>query len=125
MISELYLFWAISVLLSACFIFYGMDLRRKKDSRNLSPVVLQVLMRSCSLGLILGYVVMAMNVTSVGFPEWLGLALLLFGVTFVAMAKRALGRAHTFTGQCLARPSLVTNGVYSVTRNPLYVGVFH
>ena len=38
-------------------------------------------------------------------------------------AKRALGKAHTFTGQYLERPELVTRGVYSITRNPLYFGV--
>jgi len=45
------------------------------------------------------------------------------GTAIVTAAKRTLGRAHTFTGQCLKNPRLVTWGVYALTRNPLYLGV--
>ena len=59
-----------------------------------------------------------------GAVDWLGLGLMLSGTAFVAAAKSALGKTHTFTGQYMDKPQLVTHGVYAFTRNPLYFGVF-
>jgi protein-S-isoprenylcysteine O-methyltransferase Ste14 len=46
------------------------------------------------------------------------------GTALVVAATRTLGAAHTFAGQYRERPELVTRGVYGLTPNPLYLGVF-
>lgn len=122
--GELILFKAICMFLAVCFIFFGMDIRRKNGSRDFVPVVWQLIMKFCSFLLIGGLVWTVILAREVGMFDWFSLILMAAGTIFVTMAKRTLGRAHTFTGQYLEKPGLVTQGVYSLTRNPLYFGVF-
>lgn len=116
MIDKITCFTMLTVALTMLFIYYGMDIRRKEDSRNLAPVSLQWLTKVCSFALIGVYAAVALRATTIGVPEWIGSALLASGVLCIALAKRALGRAHRFTGQCLAKPSLVATGIYRVPR---------
>ena len=52
-----------------------------------------------------------------------------FGLTFmgtalVIKAKWDLARHHTWTGFCMDAPKLVSHGIYSYIRHPLYAGVY-
>jgi len=52
-------------------------------------------------------------------PErWLGLALCLIGLTGVMLARYTLGRSFSIVAKATA---LVTTGIYSRIRNPVYV----
>jgi protein-S-isoprenylcysteine O-methyltransferase Ste14 len=117
-------FQFITALLGALFLFYGMDVRRKPGTGNFVAPVWQALMKLCAFALLggIGWIVLRMQ--HAGAAECLGLAFMAAGTAFVVAAKRALGASHTFTGQYRERPQLVTRGVYAVTRNPLYFGVF-
>ena len=106
------------------FVIYGMDIRRKAGACNFVGPIWLVLMKALSFALIGTFFMTLALSAELGALDWLTLALLLSGTLFVALAKRALGTVHTFTGQYLLRPGLVTTGVYSLTRNPLYFGVF-
>lgn len=110
--------------LVALFLLYGMDVRRKEGTRHFVAPAWQALMKLCAFSLIGAFVWVALSATEVGAVDWLGLALMATGTAFVVAAKRALGGAHTFTGQYLEEPGLVTHGIFGITRNPLYFGVF-
>jgi len=117
------LFQITSGTLVALFLYYGMDVRRKDGAADFVAHTWQTLMKFCSFSLIGGFVWVSLSVPQVSASDWLDMAIMASGTVFVTAAKNALGRAHTFTGQYLEKPGLVTRGVYSITRNPLYFGV--
>lgn len=122
--TSLTLFQTAAAVLGALFVIYGMDVRRKAGARNFIAPAWQWLMKLCAFSLIGGFLWLALSMQEPGFIDWLGLVFMLSGTAFVAAAKRALGTTHTFTGQYMEKPRLVTHGVYAFTRNPLYLGVF-
>ena len=122
--SQLVLFKMICVALTLCFVLFGMDIRRKTGSRDFVPLVWQVVMKFCSFLLIGAFVWTVLLSQDVSILDWFALVLMAMGTVFVTLAKRTLGKAHTFTGQYLEKPGLATQGIYRVTRNPLYFGVF-
>lgn len=109
--------------LAGFFLYYGMDVRRKDGAKDFVALVWQKLMKFCSFLLVGVAVWITLSVRQLNATEWLDLALMASGTAFVAAAKHALGKAHTFTGQYLEKPKLVTRGIYAFTRNPLYFGV--
>ena len=118
------LYQAAAAFLGALFLLYGMDVRRKAGARDFVAPAWQLLMKLCASVLIAGFAWLVASMREPGVIDWLGLTLGVSGTAFIVAAKRALGDAHTFTGQHLERPRLVTHGVYAITRNPLYFGVF-
>lgn len=51
-----------------------------------------------------------------------GVVLVVLGMTFIVLARRELARQGQPTDPGLATSKLVTTGVFSVSRNPLYLG---
>ncbi len=51
-----------------------------------------------------------------------GVALIVSGLTFVVLARRELAQRRQPTGPGRPTSQLVTTGVFSVSRNPLYLG---
>ena len=117
-------FQAIGIALIALFVIYGMDVRHKKGSSSFVATRWLTLMKLLSFSLIACFAAVLVSLQDVGFGDWLCLVLMASGTAFIVAAKRTLHTAHTFTGQYLNTPQLVTRGVYSLTRNPLYLGVF-
>ena len=117
-------FQILAGILVTLFLYYGMDVRQKRGARNLVAPVWLVLMKGCSALLVGAWVWVVLFVHELNAIDWMSLVLMASGIAFVVAAKTVLGKAHTFTGQCLERPELVTHGVYGLTRHPLYLGVF-
>ena len=117
-------FQVIACALVALFVYYGMDVRQKSGARNFITPFWQMLMKLLSFALIAAFAYGVWSVRYPGAVDYLALVLMASGTGFVAAAKQVLGKAHTFTGQYLRKPDLITHGVYAVTRNPLYFGVF-
>ena len=76
--------------------------------------------RRVCLPLIIGPIAIAAIFKSAphGPARWIGLALALFGLTGVILARYTLGRSFSITPRATA---LVTHGIYSRIRNPIYV----
>lgn len=114
----------IGTALIAFFVYYGMDIRRKKGSSNFVATPWLLLMKLLSFALIACFAAVLFSLRNADIGDWLCIALMASGTAFIMAAKKTLHTAHTFTGQFLDKPELVTQGVYSYTRNPLYLGVF-
>ena len=117
------LFQIVAVALTAIFVYFGMDVRRRHGAGDFVSVAWQTLMKLLSFMLIGAFVGITLLLSQVMAADWLALAVIASGTAFIAAAKRSLGSVHTFTGQYLEKPGLVTQGVYATTRNPLYFGV--
>lgn len=122
--EALIVFKSTAAILVVVFLYYGMDVRRKAGTRHFVAPVWQSLMKFSSFALIAGFTWIAFSVRQLDMTDWLSVAALAAGTAFIVAAKRALGAVHTFTGQYLDQPGLVMHGVYAMTRNPLYFGVF-
>ena len=113
-----WIFQITAGLLAAVFLYFGMDVRGKDGARDFVAPVWQKLMKFCSFLLVGSAVWITSSVRQLNASDWLDLAVMASGTAFVAAAKHALGKAHTFTGQYLEKPMLVTRGIYAITRNP-------
>ncbi len=122
--NPMLIFQLSAAILCGLFIYYGMDVRCKPEAHDLVAPVWQVVMKLLSFALLGGFAWILMAMRTLGPLDWLALSIIAIGTAFVAAAKITLGKSHTFTGQYLERTKLVTHGVYSITRNPLYLGVF-
>ena len=118
------LFRVASLALVVLFLWFGMDVRRKAGTVHFVAPVWQTLMKLAAFSLIGAFAWVVMTIPGPRNLDWLALALMGSGTAFVVAAKRTLGPTHTFAGQYRQRAELVTRGVYALTRNPLYFGVF-
>ena len=91
-------------ILAALFLYYGMDVRRKEGAKDFVALAWQKLMKFCSFLLVGAAVWITLGVRQLNAVDWLDLAVMASGTAFVAAAKHALGKAHTFTGQYLGKP---------------------
>ena len=55
--------------------------------------------------------------------RWLGTGMVAASIVFVALASRALATAHTAFDVRKATTSMVTSGVFRITRNPVYLSM--
>lgn len=122
--EALMLFKSAAAILIVAFIYYGMDVRRKAGTRCFVSPLWLALMKFCAFTLITTFALVVFFIREPELIDWLSLVILAFGTAFIIAAKRVLGAAHTFTGQYLEKPGLAMHGVYAITRNPLYFGVF-
>lgn len=118
------LFSIAGVALAALFLWSGMDVRHKAHTRDLVAPMWQTLMKLLAFLLIGAFLWVVVAMREPAVIDWIGLGCMASGTAFVWAAKRMLGPTHTFSGQYREVPHLVTGGVYAITRNPLYLGVF-
>jgi protein-S-isoprenylcysteine O-methyltransferase Ste14 len=70
------------------------------------------------LGLVLIYLAFVSGDRPQGWTRWIGLALSVFGFAGVIVARYTLGRSFSVKAKAT---ELVTSGIYSKIRNPIYV----
>ena len=122
--SQLFAFQFCQAVVAIVFAVFISDFRRKtgmvpliseKWTRVLKLVLLAPL-------LVYSYMLLTLNVLS---PfDLVSFGLTLMGAGIVVKAKWDLSRHHTWTGFCMNAPKLVSHGIYSYIRHPLYAGVY-
>ena len=123
-VSQLFAFQFCQAVVAIVFAVFISDFRRKtgmvpliseKWTRVLKFVLLAPL-------LVYSYMLLTLNVLS---PfDLVSFGLTLMGAGIVVKAKWDLSRHHTWTGFCMNAPKLVSHGIYSYIRHPLYAGVY-
>ncbi len=117
------IFKVIQFTVLAVFALLISDYRRKKDmvlsANRVSVVVLKItyMVPLCIYGVCLA------SLTELALHDLIALLLTCLGTLVVVKAKIDLGRHHTWTGYRLVGTQIVTHGIYSYVRNPLYVGI--
>ena len=100
------------------------DFRHKKA---MVPFGSRVLLVFLKLLYILPLVIFAwclLNVHALGIYDGFAIVLTGLGTLVVAKAKSDLGTHHTWVGYRLERTRIVTRGIYSWVRHPLYTGIY-
>jgi protein-S-isoprenylcysteine O-methyltransferase Ste14 len=72
--------------------------------------------------LVYSYALLTLN--GVSPVDFFSFGLTFLGTSLVIKAKWDLARHHTWTGFCMDAPKLVSHGIYSYIRHPLYAGVY-
>lgn len=121
-IQVLIIFKSAVAFAAAVFLYYGMDVRRKTGTRDFVAPVWQAVTKIVSLALICAFCWVSFSIRQLSAGDWLSLSAIFAGTACVVAAKRALADGHTFSGQHLEQPRLVTHGIHGAT-NPLYFGV--
>jgi len=100
------------------------DIRNKKGMVPLINGKLTLSMRFCYPVLICGcgFVIATLNLL---LPlDFAALAVTLLGTSLVVKAKIDLGKYHTWAGYHFEATKLVTEGIYTFIRHPIYTGVY-
>lgn len=106
------------------FLWFVFDIRQKP---NMVPLIRQLwttVMKVLSIAVMGFYCYLVAISESLRLHHVAALVLTALGAGLVATAKLTLGRQHTWAGYHLTKTKLVSYGVYSYIRHPLYTGVF-
>lgn len=117
-------FKIVQVSLLAVFAVFISDFRRRKHMTLSAPRALVVLLKIMYLVPVGIYVACLLSVRHLAVYDVLGLVLTTIGTLIVLRAKLDLGAHHTWTGYRLTSTRVVTHGVYSYIRHPIYAGIF-
>ncbi len=123
---ELLLFKFFGFMVVGTFVWFGLQMKRPKDSLTLVSALPLVTMKTMAISLVLALCYALISVGQVTAIDVLALIICAVGSAVVMSAQRALKRAQAFTwtGYALKQPRLVTEGIYSFVRHPLYLGVY-
>lgn len=114
----------LQLVILAIFAIFISDHRRKPDVVPLIDRRLTLLMKlTYPISTIINFYAL-FTLDRLYATDFLSLALNAIGAGLVVLAKRDLGRCHTWTGYGSARSQLVHHGIYSVIRHPLYAGIY-
>jgi protein-S-isoprenylcysteine O-methyltransferase Ste14 len=106
------------------FVWYGFDLRRKQGMVPLVAPWFTRIMKAASCVVVALYLYLLWAIDRLVWADALALLFTGTGAALVRAAKQELGSGHTWTGYCIASPTLVASGIYSYLRHPLYAGVY-
>jgi len=112
---------AIVAVIFAVFIF---DVRRKTGMVPLINEQWTFILKLSILCPLVVYVYALVTLEGVLLFDLLAFSLTLLGVFLVVKAKLDLAKLHTWTGFCIDTPKLVSHGIYSYIRHPLYTGIY-
>ncbi|MDN7428162.1 isoprenylcysteine carboxylmethyltransferase family protein [Burkholderia sp. AU45388] len=80
------------------------------------------LMKLLSLAMLILYAYLIATLKEIEWFDIVALVITAVGASLVTAAKRTLGRYHTWAGYHLPETTIVSHGIYSRLRHPLYTG---
>lgn len=118
----LLLYRAIALVVFAAFVFYVFDIRHKKGMKPLVNGTWTSLMKLLALAMLVLYAYLLVTLEEIGRFDIVALVVTAVGTSLVMAAKLTLGRYHTWAGYHLPETTIVSHGIYSRLRHPLYTG---
>lgn len=116
------LYKIVSIAIFLVFIFYVFDIRKKPGMEPLIAHIWTGIMK-LTAGIMMVWFIYVVSVLQIlTMFEWIALAAISLGTFSVVTAKVTLGRYHTWAGYHKVETSLITHGIYSYIRHPLYTG---
>lgn len=124
--NALLVYKILGLLVIASFVRFGLQMGRPANSKYLTDRWLVGAMKLSASGLVLAFAWTIIRLKEIGEAEWAAIGVSALGSLIIWLAQRELKRNHAFswTGYALNRPRLVTSGIYSRVRHPLYLGVY-
>ena len=116
------IFISISLIVFAVFCFYVFDIRSKKGMAPLVSNIWTLVMKVFAGAMLALYAYLVATLQSIQWFDYVALALTTIGTALVVTAKITLGRYHTWAGYHLKDTAIVSHGIYSRLRHPLYTG---
>jgi len=104
------------------FIFYVFDIRTKSGTAPLVGGVWTTLMKLIAATISIWFLYVVIFLNEVQWQHFVALGLIIVGTSSIIAAKVTLGRFHTWSGYHKIDTELVTKGIYSYIRHPLYTG---
>lgn len=124
-VSPLFLFKLVHVLNFGIFLYFISDHRKKEGVAPLVNEKLTLILKLSRAITGLTYMhLIIFRMTSVTWFDGAWVISVLLGTFVVAKSRSDLKTFHTWAGFRLKKPILVTNGIYSYMRHPIYVGIF-
>lgn len=112
------------LFVAIAFVKYGLDTGQKTGMRAFIPQSFILLMKQSCVLLLFFFLYALFKLEDFSFVFITGLLLGSCGTYIIFIAKKTLGESFTWTGHYKENSKLVTKGIYSYLRNPLYSGVF-
>ena len=123
-VEQVFAFQFCQAAVALTFAVFISDFKRKA---GMVPLISEKWTRVLKLLLLVPLFVYAyalLTLNGILTVDLFGFVLTLLGTGLVVKAKVDLARHHTWTGFCLDAPQLVSRGIYSYIRHPLYAGVY-
>ncbi len=117
-------FQALAIVFLAVFIFYISDFRNKK---GMLPLINKKIVSAVKYSYFIPvfiYLYTLLNLKTIFIHSYAGLIFTIGGTLLVAKAKLDLGKYHTWAGHILSSTKIVTSGIYSLIRHPIYTGIY-
>jgi len=116
------LFRTVSLLIFAIFVYYVFDIRHKKGMQPLVSGMWTKLMKLLAAAMLVLYAYLVATLQLIDWYAVVALVVTALGASLVMAAKLTLGRYHTWAGYHLPQTTIVSHGIYSRLRHPLYTG---
>ncbi|NLL61861.1 MAG: isoprenylcysteine carboxylmethyltransferase family protein [Candidatus Atribacteria bacterium] len=120
---SLKLFQIVAIMLLLFFSIYISDFRNKKGMRPLLNSRILFILKIFYFIPIFIYLYVIFNLTQILPFSYFGLIFTFVGTLLVVKAKFDLGKYHTWAGQILFSTRVITGGIYSFIRHPIYTGI--
>ncbi len=116
------LYVALSLIVFVIFVYYVFDIRKKEGMTPLIANIWTLLMKLFAGAMLFYYAYMVVVVESPSRLDTISLLIAALGTSLVAAAKVTLGKYHTWAGYHKKETKIVSHGIYSRIRHPLYTG---
>lgn len=117
----------LKILMLSLFLIFGLcisDHRKRRENYLLFKKKYILLMKS-SYVLPMGiYIYTIIKLKNIFIYDFIGLFLAITAVTILLKAKIDLGDYHVWTGYQNYETKLITNGIYSYLRHPIYLSIY-
>jgi protein-S-isoprenylcysteine O-methyltransferase Ste14 len=120
---SLKIFQVLAILCLMVFTFFVSDFRNKKGMLPLINMKLINVLKIFYLVPIFIYTYVILNTKNIIFYDYIGLFCTFNGAILVGKARRDLGKYHTWAGHMLSSTMIITRGIYSFIRHPIYTGI--
>ncbi len=121
---SLIIFKALGLIILFIFVFFVSDFRNKEGMISLVSKKWVLVIKILYAIPVLLYIYVLMMSGNIQISDSIGLLFTLGGTWMVVKAKKDMGQYHTWAGHKLSTTKMITKGIYSVIRHPLYTGIF-
>jgi len=120
---SLIIFKVLGLMILFIFVFFVSDFRNKEGMISLVDKKWILIIKLFYTIPILLYFYIVLSLEDIQIYDYIAFILTLSGTFIVVKAKKDMGKYHTWAGHKLNTTRMITRGIYSFIRHPLYTGI--